>query len=787
MEDKMETSETTQQGKQYHRISGKKYGARLESRTLEEQIQEAVAEGHRRIEVEAFGQHGIGGRLWRAGGEPLVIRISGHSGQRVGSMGYANTRIVVDGPASDDVGWLNAGAEITVLGNAANGAGNAMAQGKILVAGNIGARGMTMTKRNPRFEPPELWVLGSAGDYFGEFMAGGIAVICGWKPQTPENVLGYRPLVGMVGGKVFFRGPHAGFSQVDAKLIPIEDDDWRWLQENMALFLERIRRTELLESLSDRTQWQLLSFRTPQEKAAREKRPMADYRRQVWDAELGAGGLIGDLVSYDRSPIGLVTTGDLRRFVPVWENRKYAPPCEATCPTGIPVHERWRLVREGRVDEAVDLALSFTPFPATICGYLCPNLCMQACTRQSTGMAPVDVTQIGKASIEAGIPELPPESGRTVAVIGGGPAGLSVAWQLRRQGHRAVVYDMATSLGGKITATIPGSRIPKEVLDKELERVAEVIPHIHLHQKLEKTDVERLVEDYDFVVVAVGAQSPRTLPIPGKERLTPALEFLARAKENAVEVGRRVVIIGAGNVGCDVAAEAHRLGAEDITLVDVQEPLSFGKERMAAEAVGAKFLWPRATQAVTDQGVELADGETLSADTVVISIGDAPELSFLPGDITVEKGFIQVNEWFQTTNPKVFAIGDAVRPGLLTDAVGAGRKAAQAITDYLAGRRPMPDKRQMMDLHRVHLEYFDPRITGFEDVETCGSQCASCGACRDCGLCAAICPQTAIHREEIADGGYEYVVDPERCIGCGFCAGACPCGIWDLVENFPIG
>lgn len=161
------------------------------------------------------------------------------------------------------------------------------------------------------------------------------------------------------------------------------------------------------------------------------------------------GGLVGDLTDMDTSPIPLITTGDLRRFVPVWENRKYMAPCEATCPTGIPVQERWRLIREGRVDEAVDLALSYTPFPASVCGYLCPNLCMQACTRQSASMTPVDVTQLGKASIQAELPSLPLESGKRIAIIGGGPAGISVAWQLRQNGHKAIVYDMAKSWAEK--------------------------------------------------------------------------------------------------------------------------------------------------------------------------------------------------------------------------------------------------------------------------------------------------------------------------------------------------
>jgi NADPH-dependent glutamate synthase beta subunit-like oxidoreductase/NAD-dependent dihydropyrimidine dehydrogenase PreA subunit len=692
----------------------------------------------------------------------------------------------LDGPASDDTGWLNAGAEIIIRGNAGNGTCNAMAQGIVRVAGNIGARGMTMTKSNPRFAPPELWVLGSVGDYFGEFMAGGIAVICGVDAQSPDNVLGYRPFVGMVGGKAFFRGPHGGFSQGDAKLVPIGDDDWQWLQTNLEVYLERIQREELAEQLTDRSQWQLIVARSPHEKNTGPTRSMAAFRREVWDQELGQGGIIGELSDQDRSQIAVITTGELRRFVPVWENRKYASPCEASCPSGIPVQDRWRLVRQGRMDEAVDLALSYTPFPATVCGYLCPNLCMSSCTRQSAFMAPVDIRGLGQASIKAVLDELPPLSGRKIAVIGGGPAGISVAWQLRRSGHEATVYDTSGILGGKIASAIPTSRIPEEVVLAELDRVREIIPHVHLQQEVNQDDIVQLSEDYDFVVLATGAQKPRMVPVPGKEHLITALDFLTDAKAGRAQVGKRVVIIGAGNVGCDVATEAHRLGAEDITLIDIQEPLSFGKEREEAEKVGAKFLWPCFTQEVTDQGVVLKDGRMLPADTVFISIGDAPDLSFIPENIATDRGFVVVNDHFQTTDTRIFAIGDLVKPGLLTDAIGAGRKAAFAIVEMLDGRRPISDTRQMIDKNRISLEYFDPRILDYDDIDHCGSQCSSCGSCRDCGICAAVCPYSAISRQETADGGYEYAVDAQRCIGCGFCAGACPCGIWDLVENTPL-
>ncbi len=134
----------------------------------------------------------------------------------------------------------------------------------------------------------------------------------------------------------------------------------------------------------------------------------------------------------------------------------------------------------------------------------------------------------------------------------------------------------------------------------------------------------------------------------------------------------------------------------------------------------------------------------------------------------------------------MFAIGDVVAPGLITEAIGAGKRMARVIHQIAAGESVKEaEPRPVVDKSRIHLAYFDPN-TFSEDLAACGETCASCGKCRDCGICVAICPENAIHRNDLGDRGFEYQVDPDRCIGCGFCKGACPCGIWDLIPNTPV-
>ncbi|MCK9232177.1 MAG: 4Fe-4S dicluster domain-containing protein, partial [Syntrophales bacterium] len=151
-----------------------------------------------------------------------------------------------------------------------------------------------------------------------------------------------------------------------------------------------------------------------------------------------------------------------------------------------------------------------------------------------------------------------------------------------------------------------------------------------------------------------------------------------------------------------------------------------------------------------------------------------------------ERGFIAVDARGRTSDPQVFAVGDAVRPGLLTEAIGAGRTAARAIDALIRGREETFDQLPPIEPERVKHAYFDAGANGFASVTACAAACASCGACRDCGLCEQICPEGAVARRDPGDGTFTYEVDAARCIGCGFCVGACPTGVWRLTENEPL-
>ena len=233
----------------------------------------------------------------------------------------------------------------------------------------------------------------------------------------------------------------------------------------------------------------------------------------------------------------------------------------------------------------------------------------------------------------------------------------------------------------------------------------------------------------------------------------------------------------------DVVTEVYKQGVSQVTAIDIQEPSAFEKEIKAAKDLGAKILWPCFTQKVTDKGVYLKDGTFLEADSVIISVGDRPVFDFLDRSYLDEKSKIKVNEFMQTeANSKVFAIGDTVNAGLFTNAIASGKQCAENIIKFLNKQElTIVHEKKLIPENRIKSEYYECYQPTCDNEQ---NRCLSCGYCRDCGLCKESCPQNAITRIEKENGKFEYVSNPEKCIGCGICAGLCPCGIWELENNF---
>ncbi|MDO5536778.1 MAG: FAD-dependent oxidoreductase [Desulfovibrionaceae bacterium] len=752
---------------------------RMSTQDLLLAIEDAVARGETDFNVDASGQHDIGGPLWNRDGKKLTFLVR-NPGQRVGCMCMPNTEVIVDGPAPADVGWLNAGGRIVVRGDAGDTAGHCAAGGVIYIGGRAGTRSGSLMKHDPLYEAPELWILKNTGSFSFEFMGGGKAIVCGCDSQTMPSVLGERPCVGMVGGVVYVRGPVAELPS-DLRLVDIDQDDIAFLDRGLDDFLDSVQQKKRRAELSVWKQWHKIVPLSFAERQLNSSPSIADFRRNEWVK----GGIFSTVFPDKGEHNGLLGHDIWRLRVPEWENHRDCAPCEHACPAGIPTQLRYNLLREGKVEEARKLVMDYTPFPGCVCGSVCPNLCMSACTRTGIDF-PVQIGPLGLFSKDVEIAGPAPATGKKVAVLGGGVGGLAAAWRLARKGHDVTVFEREKRMGGKMEQVIPRERLDERMLKKEIGRIEKMGVHFVNNFTVDAAKFEDIRSRFDAVIVATGGHKARIFNWPGRERIVPGIDFM-----KAVNAGRKpkvadnVIVIGCGNAGMDAAAGAYKMGAKKVICIDVQKPAAFQKEIDHIEALGGELIWPVMTKEITEKGIIADDGRLIPGDMVIITIGESPDLSFLPGNVD------KFRDWLapradQSIMEGVFAVGDTIRPGLLVHAIGSGNSAADACDAWLAKKPYTPAKKTLVPHEALHTAYF-ARCAKADMPEAPKDflRCVSCGTCRDCHTCESSCPEKAITREVTASG-FAYVSDPERCIGCGVCAGVCPCGVWTMHDNISL-
>jgi NADPH-dependent glutamate synthase beta subunit-like oxidoreductase len=435
-------------------------------------------------------------------------------------------------------------------------------------------------------------------------------------------------------------------------------------------------------------------------------------------------------------------------------------PCIEACPAGIDVPGYLRLIARGRNEEACALIMERAPFPG-ILGRVCNRPCESACVRGAVNQ-PVAICAAkryaadGAGSLSESVFAAEADSGRSVAVIGSGPAGLTAAFFLRKKGHRVTVFEAREKAGGMLRYGVPRYRLPEDVLDREIDRVLSVGIELRTGQKLggNLDAAELRKKGYEAVFVAVGAQSSRRIPLEGSDRpgVLWGLEFLIRVGEGErVPLGDRVVVIGGGSVAVDVALTARRLGARQVVMACLEKreempALPWEIEMAQAEGVEILTSWgPGQITAANGNvsGIDLvgcvsvfdAEGnfypvfdETrkhLDAEQVILAIGQGAELAFCedfnfsdgPGKLAVRDGLIPADAGTQATALEgVFAGGDAVSgPSTIVNAIAAGRRAAIAIDRYLGGSGIM-DVARGSEKSAAGESYTGARTPGFADL-----------------------------------------------------------------------
>jgi NADPH-dependent glutamate synthase beta subunit-like oxidoreductase len=490
------------------------------------------------------------------------------------------------------------------------------------------------------------------------------------------------------------------------------------------------------------------------------------------------------------------------------------------------------LLQQNKFKESVELIRKSMPFPA-ICGRVCFSPCQDACSRKNVDQ-PVGIRYLKRlaADIEREQGRIKPDPmpkthSEKVAIIGGGPAGLSAAYELAKLGYPVTVFERMPELGGMMRYGIPDHRLQKYVVANEIAYIQDLGVEIKTGIEFGKdVKIETLRNDgYKAIFISIGAQLSRKLRIPGEDLggVFPAVEFLRNAAlGKPVDIGKKVAVIGGGDSAIDAACISLRLGAKEVMILyrrsrNEMPALPHGIE--AAEEEGIKFHFLVAPKQIFGEGSRLkvieclrvklgapdASGRrrpvpiqgsehTYDVDTVIPAIGQLPETSCLPSVLLDERAnALSVDPLtLETSIPTVFAGGDIVTgPASIIEAIGAGKRAVVSINRYLNGqdlrigreeeieettwvkdwekitKKPERYTLPHIDIGRqkIRFEEADELLAKIKELAMFESRrCLECGSCSECLESEGLCEVD------------KAMVDETLCTGCNVCAVVCPSG-----------
>ncbi|WP_371827977.1 NAD(P)-binding protein [Commensalibacter papalotli (ex Servin-Garciduenas et al. 2014)] len=519
------------------------------------------------------------------------------------------------------------------------------------------------------------------------------------------------------------------------------------------------------------------------------------------------------------------TTGSERKSHPIYVD--LLPPCNEACPAGENIQSWLAHAQAGDYYEAWLELTKNNPFPA-IHGRVCYHPCETACNRvELNSSVSIHAVErfLGDKALEENwqFQKNIPNSGKRVMVIGAGPSGLSAAYHLAMLGHTVEIFEAGPVSGGMLHFGIPAYRLPRDILQKEVDRLITLGIKINLNHKITDVLNDQKAGNFDAVYLAIGAQAGSNINIPARDsaKILDAVDVLKKAGVGEKPLlGRKVVIYGGGNTAMDSARTAKRLGADDAIIVYRRDQNHMPAHQFEVEEAleeGVKIKWLSTIKnmdgtnitiekvVLNDEGKPVPTGEfeTLSADSLILAVGQTTETDFLRSVDGVEfkkDGTVIVDTHMQTGHAGIFAGGDMVPADrTVTTAVGHGKKAAHYVNAWLRDTLYQPaakhrvihyqgmnlpiysdaTKSEQEELSLSNRDNFNEVIEGLTERQAQyeAKRCLSCGNCYECDNCYAACPEGAIKKLGV---GLGYSVDLDKCTGCAACYEQCPCHAIDM-------